>query len=62
INSAVSVTSRLSGTCYRTVRRWQSLHFVVSTLFLHHNLPVYAFQQSELMTLEVMVCVSCLRR
>ena len=28
----------------------------------HHNLPVYAFRQSELMTLEVMVCVSCLRR
>lgn len=30
--------------------------------FLHHNLPVYAFRQSELMTLEVMVCVYCLRR
>ena len=61
-NSAVALTSRLSGTCYRTVRRWQSLRFAVSALFLHHNLPVYAFQQSELLTLEVMACVSCLRR
>lgn len=62
IHSAVALTSRLSGTGYRTVRRWQSLRFAVSALYLHHNLPVYAFQQSELMTLEVMVCVSCLRR
>ncbi len=62
IHSAVTLTSRLSGTGYRTVRRWQSLRFAVSALFLHHNLPVYAFQQSELLTLEVMACVSCLRR
>ena len=61
-NSAVTLTSRLSGTGCRTVRRWQSLRFAVSALFLHHNLPVYAFQQSELLTLEVMACVSCLRR
>lgn len=31
-NSAVALTSRLSGTCYRTVRRWQSLHIAVSAL------------------------------
>ena len=30
IHSDVSLTSRLSGTAYRTVRRWQSLHFAVS--------------------------------
>ena len=31
-NSAVALTSRLSGTCYRTVRRWQSLRIAVSAL------------------------------
>ena len=31
-NSAVALTSRLSGTGYRTVRRWQSLRIAVSAL------------------------------
>ena len=42
IHSVVTLTSRLSGTGCRTVRRWQSLRLAVSALFLHHNLPVYA--------------------
>ena len=32
IHSAVTLTSRLSGTGYRTVRRWQSLRIAVSAL------------------------------
>ena len=40
-NSAVALTSRLSGTGYRTVRRWQSLRIAVSALDFYTTICLF---------------------